>query len=1071
MAVGLDRHTPLAWFMLASDGVLTTALGDRYASITVRNVVKGQSSQMSNVQSNPLMVLADPNLSGMFGRPSRRGVESAWYGHVPFGMWIVGQIQPQLLVELGTHTGVSYSAFCDAVVHNRLSTRCFAVDTWKGDAHAGFYGEDIFADFAHFHDSRYRSFSSLLRMSFDEALEQFHDGSVDLLHIDGLHTYEAASHDFAQWLPKLSERAVVLLHDTNVHVSDYGVWRLWRELCKSYSNFEFFHSSGLGVLAIGSHIPPSIERLCQLELDDTIALVRDRFALLGECWENAARLDIERLRSGEAETNLCLMRRQNEELWKENRNLQDLIKATRKTLELTRDRLSATQATADERQREAQRLIAERQAILNSTFWRAIAPMRQVADLVPIPVRRLVRSAITKTCSAPAILRARRVGRKHADRQLPERSRRGIAYFKPVLSVALISGEPSTPGHTYRIAHYAKAFASAGASVREWTYSEAVLHASQIAEEAQLIFIWRARVGPEIDAVIEGARQNGAKIAFDIDDLMFDPSLAADDTIDGIRSQGLAPTQVAEHFQAVREILLHADICTCTTEELAFRIRELDKPTIVLPNGFDEETILTSRLAVRLRKSRKHEKVVRIGYAAGTRTHQRDFGRVSDALARVLAARPECRLVLFQDPETGERMLDVAEFPDLAAHEDQIEWRDLVPLSDLPKELARFDINLAPIETGNPFCEAKSELKFFEAALVDVCTIASPTGPMRRAIRDHETGLLADTPEQWHSAIVTLLDNAELRQRVGHRAYLEVLYRHGTHRRVDLVSALLQHTLGGSQAASAFELEFHRRNIGEYNHHDLPEADTVFVADSLGVADVTVIIPLYNYEMYIEDSLASVRDQTLEAVDLVVVDDASTDRSLEVAQAWIEREAPRFNRVLIMRNRVNSGLARTRNVGFDAAETPFVVPLDADNRLLPGFCSRTLTSLQGTCAAFAYTKIQCFGTMDHVIGTEPFSPIRFASGNYIDAMALVAKWAWAAVGGYVHIDRGWEDYDFWCRCIEHGFWGTHIPEILAEYRVHDASMLRTLTDLRHNKQQLIQELSHRHSWLSLTDRD
>ena len=50
----------------------------------------------------------------------------------------------------------------------------------------------------------------------------------------------------------------------------------------------------------------------------------------------------------------------------------------------------------------------------------------------------------------------------------------------------------------------------------------------------------------------------------------------------------------------------------------------------------------------------------------------------------------------------------------------------------------------------------------------------------------------------------------------------------------------------------------------------------------------------------------------------------------------------------------------------------------------------------------------------------------------IDAMALIAKWAWAAVGGYAHIPYGWEDYDFWCRCVEHGLWGQQIPEILAD---------------------------------------
>jgi len=112
--------------------------------------------------------------------------------------------------------------------------QCYAVDTWRGDEHAGFYTDDIFNEFSSYHDTRYRSFSRLLRSTFDEALQYFKDGSVDLLHIDGLHTYEAVKHDFDTWLPKLSDRAVVLMHDHHVRENHFGVWKLWAELSKRY---------------------------------------------------------------------------------------------------------------------------------------------------------------------------------------------------------------------------------------------------------------------------------------------------------------------------------------------------------------------------------------------------------------------------------------------------------------------------------------------------------------------------------------------------------------------------------------------------------------------------------------------------------------------------------------------------------------------------------------------------------------------------------------------------------------------------------------------------------------------
>ncbi len=207
---------------------------------------------------------------------------SAWLGHLPFAFWIVEEQRPGTFVELGTHHGASYLGVCQAVRHCDLDTKCHAVDTWAGDEHSGLYGEEVLQQLRELHDRRYSSFSSLLRMTFDEALSCFDDGSIDLLHIDGLHTYEAVRHDFESWLPKLSDRAVVLFHDTMVRERGFGVWRLWSELQDRYPSFEFQHSHGLGVLLVGKQQVPSLQALASLHGAPQATVVQRLFEALGD---------------------------------------------------------------------------------------------------------------------------------------------------------------------------------------------------------------------------------------------------------------------------------------------------------------------------------------------------------------------------------------------------------------------------------------------------------------------------------------------------------------------------------------------------------------------------------------------------------------------------------------------------------------------------------------------------------------------------------------------------------------------------------------------------------------------
>lgn len=328
-----------------------------------------------------------PN-TAMFLRPLRV-VPSGWLGHVPFGAWLVAAQEPSILVELGSHTGMSYAAFCQAIAAERLGTKCFAVDTWQGDEHAGFYGDDVFNELSGYNQTHYSGFSRLLRMTFDEAAGYFADGSVDLLHIDGLHTYDAVKHDFETWLPKLSDRAIVLFHDTNIRERGFGVWEYWSEISKSYPSFEFDHSAGLGVLGVGKNLPGHVAPLfAASEVPSHMRTIKQVFAALGDAVN--CQWDLQHVRNGfgqklvEADSlaqQKAALAQQNAGLQTELNTLQNRSQDLTIQLSNSSQALSACQLDRDTLQDRLSSIEAYASAIEQSLSYRITQPLRSARRL------------------------------------------------------------------------------------------------------------------------------------------------------------------------------------------------------------------------------------------------------------------------------------------------------------------------------------------------------------------------------------------------------------------------------------------------------------------------------------------------------------------------------------------------------------------------------------------------------------------------------------------------------------------------------------------------------------------
>jgi glycosyltransferase involved in cell wall biosynthesis len=298
-----------------------------------------------------------------------------WAGHKRFAYDLVRNNMPQTIVELGTHKGTSFFSFCQAVKDAHYDAQLYAIDTWKGDEHAGFYGDDVFVEFQEMKEKYYGSLKiKLLRKTFDEAAADFKNDAIDLLHIDGLHTYEAVKHDFESWFPKVRKDGIILLHDIFITRDNFGIYKLWEELKRKYETIEFYHSYGLGVLfKNATRYRSFIDKERQWQI---------RYSYIAEDKKN-----------GEIGNSLANF---GDSLSSRDNQIVDL---NRSLVENAEQITELNQAVA-ERDVSVANLIAERAHILSSTSWKITRPLRFIrSNFINNPYflfRKLISDSVRK---------------------------------------------------------------------------------------------------------------------------------------------------------------------------------------------------------------------------------------------------------------------------------------------------------------------------------------------------------------------------------------------------------------------------------------------------------------------------------------------------------------------------------------------------------------------------------------------------------------------------------------------------------------------------------------------------
>jgi glycosyltransferase involved in cell wall biosynthesis len=340
-----------------------------------------------------------------------------------------------------------------------------------------------------------------------------------------------------------------------------------------------------------------------------------------------------------------------------------------------------------------------------------------------------------------------------------------------IFDIVYISGFPNSPSHSYRVNDSIEALKECGVS-STWIRYENINKYSYELHFSKCICLFRLPHTENLEKLISSWKEAGVVVCYDCDDYIFDKNVANEKNVDGLRY--LNDLQLKQYNKDVlnyRKALLLCDIATFSTQPLVEACQEIGVKTVLIHNTINNAKYKNSMEVLNSRAKNKEGKKITIGYASGSYTHQKDLRVAASSIVHVLKKYEYVEFCVLGDIKLNE--INEFQNADLSVRK-RIHNRIKVSEKELLNELSKFDINIAPLEYGNPYCEAKSELKYFDAGLLEIPTVASPTQPYRSAITNGKDGYIAASEDDWINSLEMLIRDEEMRCALGKYARAKV---------------------------------------------------------------------------------------------------------------------------------------------------------------------------------------------------------------------------------------------------------------------------------------------------------